>query len=222
MELRGERLAVSPRKPDGKQNARAERRKTSRPPASKPRTTRPPRPQRTNVSYPEITVRAAPLGRETLAAIEQEIADAAASLRDQVDTVRYEDRPRQPTGPRSLLGSSPEIITISESPIGRATRDAIEEDLAHEALAAALAPQPVRHVGAAASRIFEISIFVIEGEEIAVGAPEEVRRSFVEQRLLHRLPALSMDDVLRISISPTIALNTVIVRVWSRVGPRGR
>jgi hypothetical protein len=216
-------LAVGSRKPDGKQNARAERRKTSRPPASRPRTTRPPRPSRTNVSYPEITVRAAPLGRETLAAIEAEIANGAAiELRDQVDTVRYEDRPRQPSTPRTLMGSSPEIITISESPIGRATRDAIEEDLAHEALAAALAPQPVRRAGVGTSKIFEISIFVIEGEEIAVGAPEEVRRAFVEQRLLHRLPALSMDDVLRISISPTIAFNTVIVRVWSRVGPRGR
>src|SRR6266542_4161725 len=54
------------------------------------------------------------------------------------------------------------------------------------------------------SKIFEISIFVVEGEEISTGASEEARRAFLQQRLLHRVPALSMDEVVRISVSPTV------------------
>jgi hypothetical protein len=158
-----------------------------------------------------------------LAAIERDIANGAAtSYREKLDTIRYEEGSTQLPATRAILSSSPEVITISEAPIGRATRDAIEEDLAHEALAAALAPPvPHRHPQPATSSIFEISIFVVEGTEIAVGASEEARRAFVEQRLLHRIPALSMQDVVRISISPTVAVNTVIVRVWSSVGPPG-
>jgi hypothetical protein len=175
-----------------------------------------------NVSYPEITIKQAPVGRETLAAIEEELANGApTSFREKVDTVRYDERPREPSSKTLFRGSSPEIIAISEASIGRATMDAIEEDLAHEALAAALAPQPYRHARPARSKVFEISIFVVEGEEISVKAPEEVRRAFVQQRLLHRVPALSMDDVVRISVSPTLVPNTVIVRVWSAVGSPG-
>jgi hypothetical protein len=235
---KGESLSANSRKPngsapaDGKKIPRPDpatnrngRRATSHPPASRQtRTSRPPRQQpRVNVSYPDITIKEAPVGRETLAAIEEELAGRAPSFREKLETVRYHERPRQPSSPTSLRASSPELITISEAPIGRATMDAIEEDLAREALAAALAPQPLRGPRPATSRIFEISVFVIEVEcnELSVKSTDEVRRAFVKQRLLHRVPALSMDDVVRISVSPTMFANTLIVRVWSAVGPAG-
>src|SRR6266511_3657744 len=187
-----------------------------RPP--RPRTSRPPRLARADASSPEITVKQTPDGRETLAAIEEELTNGFRPLpRPQLDTVRYEERPKERSSRASLGGSSPEIITISEASVGRDTRAAIEEDLAHEALAAALAPGAYPLALPSPSKIFEISIFVVEDDEITIGASEEARRAFVQQRLLHRLPALSMDEVVRISVSPTVISNTVIVRVWSTV-----
>jgi len=103
---------------------------------------------------------------------------------------------------------------------GRATLAAIEDALLGERLEAP--PSPSRARGAAASVpepafIFEISTFVVEGAEVFSKASEASRRDFVARRLLHRLPALSMDDVVRIDLSPGAAPNTVILRVWSRV-----
>ena len=209
-------MAVSPRKSDGK------RRATSRPPAARTkRTSRPPRQTHVTGSYPEITIREAPVGRETLVAIEEELASVPPTIREKVDTIPYDERPKQPSSRTMLRGSSPEIITVSEASIGRATMDAIEDDLAHEALAAALAPPPRVEARPSASTVFEISVFVVEGEEISTRSSEKARRAFVEQRLLHRVPALSMNEVVRVSVSPTVVPNTVIVRVWSTVGPRG-
>jgi hypothetical protein len=228
--LGGGALPSKPQKPDGKRvprpepvASRAGRRATSRPPATRPnRTSRPPRQGRINVSSPEITVQQAPAGRETLAAIEEELAKVAStSFRAKLETIRYDERPKEPPSTTTFRGSSPEIITISEGPIGRVTMEAIEEELVQEALANALTPQPYRSARPARSKVFEISIFVVEGDEISVGATEEVRRAFVQQRLLHRVPALSMNEVVRISVSPTVEPNTVIVRVWSAVGPPG-
>jgi hypothetical protein len=68
------------------------------------------------------------------------------------------------------------------------------------------------------AEIFEISTFIIEGDEIFSKASERSRRDFVEQRLLHRLPALSMEEVVRIDVSRGAAPNTVILRIWSKVG----
>jgi hypothetical protein len=114
------------------------------------------------------------------------------------------------------FGSSPEIITIDES-VGRATLAAIEDALRTERL-----EPPPRGRGAVATVpdpafIFEISTFVVEGAEVFSKASERARRDFVARRLLHRLPVLSIDDVVRIDLTPGAAPNTVILRVWSRV-----
>jgi hypothetical protein len=104
------------------------------------------------------------------------------------------------------MSSSPELITIEETPMGRATYHAIEQEMQ---ASAAVAP--------AVTEIFEISTFVVTGEEIFGKASEASRREFVERRLLHRLPALSMKDVVRIDLSRSPAAQTVILRVWSKV-----
>jgi len=116
-------------------------------------------------------------------------------------------------------GSSPELITVDES--GRATLAFIEDALRTERIE----PAPSRPRQAASSVpepafIFEISTFVVEGAEVFGKASEAARRDFVAKRLLHRLPVLSINDVIRIDLTPGAAANTVILRVWSRVdGP---
>jgi hypothetical protein len=132
----------------------------------------------------------------------------------------------------------PEMITIGEAPIGRATQAAIEEALAAEVLATTSyapnsAPDVPVGVGKAVSsgsrrklpeagvqpaEIFEIATFVVRGEEIFSKASDEARREFVATRLLHRLPAVSMNEVVRIDISRAAEELTVILRVWCRVG----
>ncbi|HMI86132.1 MAG TPA: hypothetical protein VK550_18685 [Polyangiaceae bacterium] len=124
--------------------------------------------------------------------------------------------------------------------MGRATLAAIDEALAADARALMAAAEAkaaeARHVASSMStataprakvaslpalepaQIFEISTFIVEGDEIFSKASERSRRDFVEQRLLHRLPALSMREVVRIDVSRGAAPNTMILRVWSRVG----
>jgi hypothetical protein len=105
------------------------------------------------------------------------------------------------------MSSSPELITIEETPMGRATYHAIEQELQKSAVA----------VASAGTEIFEISTFVVTGDEIFGKASEASRRDFVERRLLHRLPVVSMKDVIRIDLSRSPAAQTVILRVWTKV-----
>jgi hypothetical protein len=181
-------------------------------------------------------------GRDTLSAIAEELTrDLPKKHRPKLDTLNYEDRPATASGPRQTEGSSPEVITIGEATMGRATLAAIDESLAAEARAMMAAAErqaaaESRHNASSANtgtaaraglaslpalepaEIFEISTFIIEGDEIFSKASEKSRRDFVEQRLLHRLPALSMNEVVRIDVSRGAAPNTVIMRVWSKVG----
>jgi hypothetical protein len=139
-----------------------------------------------------------------------------------VPTMPYEERPRPPASRRLPFGSAPEIITIDE--VGRATMAAIEEALRAENLQAPPSRRRQSSVPAPeAAFIFEISTFVVEGAEVFDKASEAQRREFVERRLLQRLPVLSMDDVVRIDLTPGASPNTMILRVWSRVGgPSGK
>jgi hypothetical protein len=163
-------------------------------------------------------------GRDTLSAIADELArDLPLKHRPKLDTLNYADRPVP--GTRPTQGSSPEVITIGEGTMGRATLAAIDESLAAEARAMmAATPETAVRAGIASrpvlapAQIFEVSTFIVEGDEIFSKASEQSRRDFVEKRLLHRLPALSMAEVVRIDLSRGAAPNTVILRVWSKVG----
>jgi hypothetical protein len=136
--------------------------------------------------------------------------------RPRVTTLGYEQRSTQSKPKDAPYGSSPELITISES-VGRATLAAIEDALRTERLEA---PTDARGAATAVPEpafIFEISTFVVQGTEVFSKASERARRDFVARRLLHRLPVVSIDDVVRIDVTPGAAPNTVILRVWSRV-----
>jgi hypothetical protein len=113
-------------------------------------------------------------------------------------------------------GSSPELITVDE--VGRATLAAIEEALRNEKVEAdKAAARPASAAAPEEAVIFEISTFVVEGAEVFGKVSERHRREFVERRLLHRLPVLSMQQVMRIDLTPGATPNTMILRVWSRV-----
>ena len=228
---------------------------TARPPNMMPSRSSRPRPlterqardgaRSSESSQPEISLHREPVGRDTLAAIDEELArELPKKHRPPMDTLDYEERPRAPGVSRPPQGSSPDVITIGEAPMGRETLAAIDEELALEARVAmaqaapTLARAATTHAAASAggrsattprtlaapapADIFEISTFIVEGEEIFSKASNAARRDFVEQRLLHRLPVRSMADVVRIDLSRGAAANTMILRVWSKVGdPRG-
>jgi hypothetical protein len=139
-----------------------------------------------------------------------------AEPKGRTTTLGYEERPRSPSARRLPYGSAPELITIDE--VGRATLAAIEEALLTEKLEAGPArPLPASALAPETAFIFEISTFVVEGTELFGKASEPQRRDFVERRLLHRLPVLSMDQVVRIDLTPGATPNTMILRVWTRV-----
>ena len=137
----------------------------------------------------------------------------------------YEERPRAPSSRRLPYGSAPELITIDE--VGRATLAAIEDALRTEKIeakaeAAQARPRPTSAAAPESAFVFEISTFVVEGVEVFGKVFERQRRDFVERRLLHRLPVLSMAQVERIDMTPGATPNTMILRVWSRVDAGAR
>lgn len=139
---------------------------------------------------PEIDVREATAGRETLAAIESE-AGARAPGRARTVTRGYAEAPAAPAA------------------VGRDTLNAIARAMTNER-----APESATR---AALEAFEMATFVVRGDDLTTLSSEAARRAFVKDRLLHRLPVPSMDDVDRIDVTPWTVKNTVIVRVWCRV-----
>ena len=174
---------------------------------------------------PEIVLSHTNVGRETFAAITEDLAGRGAPLdpgpqRGPLETIDYGDRTafqslEQPTGPIA--------ITVETTPVGRETQAAIEDALAVELLAATRAgPAHPRTAADPPAEIYEVSTFVVQGREIFTKVTEHARRRYVEERLLHRLPALSMDEVVRIDVSRGATSESVILRVWSRVPERPR
>ena len=181
-------------------------------------------------SAPEVKLTYAAAGRETMAAIEEELAQPQVSAAD-----------------------AP-MIEISESPAGRETMAAIAEELAQSlrprqntlpyadkisnapgAKSPSRAPTPARKPGAGsettvavepapptprlspgALEIFELLTFIIRGSMVGDLSTDPLRRRFVEEHLLHRVPSGSMADVERIEVTPWTAKGTMVVRVWCK------
>jgi hypothetical protein len=141
---------------------------------------------------PEVSFAEGPVGRETLALI----AEEARPLRLPQSTLSYGDR----------ISNAPGAKTPSRAPAPLAERES-----------------PIRAAGPesgtaeAPFAIFEMLTFVVQGPEIAQLSSEAVRRRFVEEHLLHRLPARNMAQVERIDVTPWTVRGTVVVRVWCKV-----
>ena len=72
--------------------------------------------------------------------------------------------------------------------------------------------------GKAAYEIFEMVTFVVRGD-LARLSSSSARRRFVAERLMHRLPVDTMEEIDRVDVTPWTVHGTVVVRVWCRVPP---
>lgn len=183
-------------------------------------------------SAPEVKLTYASAGRDTMAAIEEELA-----------------------APR-MGGAEAPVIEISEAPAGRETMAAIAEELAEVmrprqntlpyadkisnapgARSPSRAPAPPPPAAAdggpevtvgsepapltprlapEALEIFELLTFIIRGSGVGDLSTDALRRRFVEAHLLHRVPSGSLADVERIEVTPWTAKGTMVVRLWCR------
>lgn len=110
---------------------------------------------------------------------------------------------------RGVPDTTPEI-SISHSPVGRETLALISEELHGQASA-------VSEAAAAPPAIFEMLTFVVQGRDPAALASEALRRRFVEEHLLARLPASGMSCVERVDVTPWTVRDTLVVRVWCKL-----
>ena len=156
---------------------------------------------------PEIFVSEAQAGRETLAAIAEEARPGRG--RAKLSTLPYSDRisnargasaPALPTKKKSSAPPKP-----SAPPKSSASRKSS-------------APKSVRPVITA--DIFEMVTFVLRGLDLATFSTESIRRAFIEENLMHRLPVESMADVDRVDMTPWTVQGTFVLRVWCRVVKR--
>jgi hypothetical protein len=136
---------------------------------------------------------------------------------------------------RTPAQSSAPEISIGESAVGRETLAVITAELVPSArLGSAptitVEPSPSSSVSARAQTptrgesaneapfaIFEMLTFVVQGPETASLSSEALRRRFVEEHLLQRLPEKSMTQVDRVDVTPWTVRGTVVVRVWCKI-----
>jgi hypothetical protein len=152
-------------------------------------------------SAPEIALDETPAGRDTVTAIAREVAThAATAVRPRLTTLDYSSRPR--AGDAADSGAQPREPS-------RETIDALARAMA----GSEAEPGPAEQV----LEISEMVTFVVRGTDLTQLATEEGRRRFVEERLMRRLPVQSLDQVMRVDVTPWTVRGTLIVRVWCRL-----
>ncbi len=165
-------------------------------------------------SAPDLEFQLVPAGRETLQTIAAEVAGDSGA-RAPMRTLDYDRRANDedpPTGVRSKKKSS-RPPKAPPPGVGRETLDAI----AQAVLSEPGAPNSTTRARLAALEVFELVTFVVRGEDVSPLASEAARREFVTERLLHRLPVPTMDQIDRVDVSPGSQRGTVILRVWCKV-----
>jgi len=151
-------------------------------------------------SSPEITVREGVIERDTLAAIMEE----AGALGDPESTPTVKIlAPRPKLTTKSYEDDAGTAAVKGPAPRAKLTTKSYEDDAAR-AVAAEL-------------EIFEMATFVVRGGDVSRLASEALRRDFVEQHLLGRLPVASMSAVERVDVTPWTTPGTLVVRVWCRL-----
>jgi hypothetical protein len=165
-------------------------------------------PRLSHAEAPMIEISEAPAGRETMAAIAEELAEA---MRPRQNTLPYADKISNAPGARSPSRAPAPPVAAAPAPKPIApTDDGPEVTIGSEAapLTPRLAPE--------ALEIFELLTFIIRGSGVGDLSTDALRRRFVEEHLLHRVPSGSIADVERIEVTPWTAKGTMVVRVWCR------
>ncbi len=147
-------------------------------------------------SAPEIIIEQLPAGRDTLAAIAEELG----APREPLTTLPYGDR----------VPNAPGATTPSRPPRSKSSRPA-------PALAPAASPAPAP-AAMEAPEIFEMLTFVVRQPDPSALASDDSRRRFVSQHLAHRLPGGNLSGISRIDVTPWTERDTMILRLWCRVG----
>ena len=153
---------------------------------------------------PVIEISETPVGRETLAAITEELAE---SMRPRQNTLPYADKISNAPGAR-LPSKAP--APTPEAAVKLNHDDGPEVTVTDDA-----AP-PTPRINGEVLEIFELLTFIVRGNRVGDLSTDALRRRFVEQHLLHRVPAGSLDSVERIEVTPWTAKGTMVVRVWCR------
>jgi len=154
-------------------------------------------------SSPEITLSQSPAGRETLAAIGEELSEPVTGVRPTLATIDFA-APRARADFRATRDApGPEITIVDEAGEIR------DGGVADSSSILGAAP--------AALQIYEMITFVVKGADAERLASQGAGRDFVAERLRQRLPITDLEDVERIEVTPWSVRGTVIIRVWCRV-----
>ena len=151
---------------------------------------------------PVIEISEAPAGRETLAAIAEELAEA---MRPRQNTLPYADK----------ISNAPGARSPSRAPTPPPTPSSKADDGPEVTIGAESAPLTPR-LAPDVLEIFELLTFIIRGSAVGDLSTDALRRRFVAEHLLHRVPSGSIDDVERVEVTPWTAKGTMVMRVWCR------
>jgi len=169
-------------------------------------------------SQPDIRVAYTPAGRETMDAIRSELVPKPLSVVTERETSSPEITIREGVAGRETLAA----ILEETKPDGRAPQTTLpygdRVSNAPGARTPSTAPRAAVPAEAPSGvEIFEMMTYVIRGVEASRLSSEVLRRHFVEENLLSRLPTDSMDDVDRVDVTPWTVQGTLVVRVWCRL-----
>ncbi|HVY27530.1 MAG TPA: hypothetical protein VHB79_13320 [Polyangiaceae bacterium] len=168
-------------------------------------------PSLSTAEAPVIEISETPAGRETMAAIAEELADA---MRPRMNTLPYEDKIKNAPGARSPSKMpAPRDTAPPAEPVATAHDDGPEVTVTTSHLEA---PPPTPRQAPEELEIFELLTFIIRGNKVGDLSTDALRRRFVQEHLLHRVPSGSIDAVERIEVTPWTAKGTMVVRVWCR------
>lgn len=138
-----------------------------------------------------------------------EKTNPAAPSRFRRRTLGFSDHPPELGGTSAPEGS---FMPVAQEETG--SRQALHAELDHWARTGEASPGSRRDLDS--WEVFEMATFVVRGDVTRLSSMT-ARREFVGERLLHRLPVDSLEQVDRIDITPWTVHGTVIVRVWCRV-----
>jgi hypothetical protein len=161
---------------------------------------------------PVIEISETPVGRETMAAITEELAEA---MRPRQNTVPYADKISNAPGARSPSRAPAPPPSAAPAKTAKIAKPAKGDDGPEVTINDEPAP-PTPRLGPDVLEIFELLTFIIRGSGVGDLSTDALRRRFVAEHLLHRVPSGSIDDVERIEVTPWTAKGTMVVRVWCR------
>jgi hypothetical protein len=161
---------------------------------------------------PLLEISEAPAGRDTMAAIEDELGGAP---RARQNTLPYDDKIRNAPGARSpSRAPAPPKRKTPPPPAAASAHEAA--DAPDEVTVKVKVAAPAPSAGPGSLEIFELLTFIVRGSNVGDLSTDSLRRRFVQEHLLRRVPTGSIDAVERIEVTPWTAKGTMVLRIWCR------